>query len=115
MVVTCSESWRTRLSCRSGLCSQNERFGTGEAATSRRRLCNVRFVPESGHSICAAGLKKCYLLPRFDLWAVLLANNLRGVLANSGDSAHHSEEGTFRKTHLCLCALECAFGVGDRS
>ena len=31
-----------------------------------------------------------------------VANNLRDVLANSGDSAHHSEEGTFRKAHLCL-------------
>ena len=61
------------------------------------------------------GAEKMLRPARFDLWAVLLANNLRGVLANSGDSAHHSEEGTFRKAHLCLCALECAFGVGDRS
>ena len=42
------------------------------------------------------------LLPRFDLWIVLLANNLRGVLANSGDSAHHSEEAHFERS---ICAV----------
>jgi len=49
-------------------------------------------------------------------------NNLREVLANSGDSAHHFggrhiSKGTFVPLCLCAleCALECAFGVGDRS